>query len=160
MGQVGGHHHVRALRDHVFAQAVLREGPPHVQVRHRGEDPKGLGHDPSDVLESRQVLNTWKPPGQDAVELEVEAGLHLRVLPEQVPGPRQGVRRGLVARAYEGQGLVAKLLVAHPAALVGHQQQHGEQVPMVVAALPAVFDHLKDEPVQLAHGFLESPNLG
>ena len=73
---------------------------------------------------------------EDRVELGVELRLDLGVLRQQVPGPGQGVGRGLVAGHEEGHRLVAELAVGHPPAvvLVLGVQEHREQVAPVLAA--------------------------
>ena len=55
------------------------------------------------------------------------------MLAEQVPGPRQGQGRGLVAGEEQRHRLVADLLVGHAAAvvLVAGVQQDREQVALV-----------------------------
>ena len=120
-------------------------------VRRRVE-PHGLGDDVLGVRQPRQIGHGGARAPSDRAQLLGEARVDLRVLRQQVPGPRERHRGGLVPRHEEGHDLVADLPVGHPAPVVGilRVQEHGEQVAAVLAAPPARRDHAVDDLVEAA----------
>ena len=92
----------------------------------------------------------------------MEAAFGLRILREQVPGPRERVGRRLVAGEEERHRLVAQLLVGHTPAvalLVHGQEEHREQVAAVTASPPALLDDAVDDAVEPRACALEAAAL-
>jgi hypothetical protein len=81
--------------------------------------------------------------------LRVDAAERVRMTREKVERPGERVRRGLVSGEEQRDHLVADLLVAHPLPLlVPGAHEIGEEVGAQLEGLPAVRDHLEDEPVE------------
>ena len=115
------------------------------------------------VGERCHVLHRGEPAAEDLVELAAQAAFDLAVLRQQVPRPRERVRRGLVAGQEDRHGLVAKLLVGHAPAvalLVLSHQEHGQQVPAVASLPSVVLDQPVDDRVELSLGSPEPHRRG
>jgi len=97
-----------------------------------------------------QVLEGRCAAAEHRRQLLAHGFVHGRMLVEEMPGPGQGVSRGLVAAEQGDHDLVADLPVAHALArlLVLGGEQHAEQVVHVLAALPAFLDDAEDHRVQ------------
>ena len=76
---------------------------------------------------------------------------------EEVPGPGERDRRGLVAGEQQGDHLVAELPIGHRAALlVAPFEEHGEQVPPVARVSPVPIDESSHDPVEPPHAAHEA----
>ena len=78
-----------------------------------------------------------------------------RILRQQIPGPGQRIRRGLVPGQKQRQRFIPHLFIGHaaPSFFVLRQQQHGEQVARILAALAP----LADQPVNGRHPAAPAP---
>ena len=103
-----------------------------------------------------------RPPSA-RVDLGVEARLRLGVLGDEVPGPGERVRRGLVPGEQDGHHLVAEMAVGHARAVafdVGGDEQHRQQVAAVLAAGPPLRDDPVDDAVEKRHRPVEARVAG
>jgi hypothetical protein len=101
--------------------------------------------------------------GVNGIDLGVERRLDVRMLGEQIPRPRQQVGRGLVAREQERHRFVAKLAIAHAAAVslaVLREEQHGEQVAAILPRRAPLGDQAVDRRVEPLAAALEAPRHG
>ena len=87
---------------------------------------------------------------EHSVELGVQPSLGFGVIGQQEPDPGQGVGRGLMSGHEERHGLVAELLVGHPAAalLVLSVQEHRQQIAPVLSAAAALGDDREDDLIE------------
>src|SRR5215469_14623282 len=105
---VGG---VRAEDDHappryaiasklVIGECLASEDPGRrIQPYRFLEHHRGVG-------QLRELLKRWRFSTKDRRQFTMQPTLHLRVLREQVPGPDEGIGRGLMTCQEEGHHLV------------------------------------------------------
>ena len=138
--------------DLVAADLVVAAGRAVVEPERRVEAHRLL-EDLRGVRQAGQVLEGRHPAAEHRRDLLPQGLVHGRVLVEEVPGPGQGIGRGLVAAEQGHHDLVPDLQVGHPLArlLVARREQHGEEVVRVLAALPALLDDAVDDRVERRH---------
>ena len=141
--------HDGAGRQLVLADAIGHERTPADDPRRR-EESHALAQDGAREGEPRQIFRA-ELLGRHAVHLGVERRLDLGVLRQQIPGPREQIRRRLMSGEEERHRLVAKLAVAHPAAVslaVLRHEQHGEEVAAILARCTTFGDEPIDRRVE------------
>ena len=117
---------MRVLVDRPAADEPRRR----IQAHRFGDDPRRVG-------ESVDVGDRRQPSAEHAVDLVVQPRFDVGRLTEEIPRPRERVRRRLVPGEEDRHRLVADLPVGHPAAfvlVVLRQQQHRQQVAAIAAA--------------------------
>src|SRR5262245_18045590 len=80
----------------------------------------------------------------------MQSRFDLRMLSEQMPGPRQRDRGGFVPGHQEGQYLVAQLLVVHRSVglCVPGADEHAELIAMCARVAPALATDAVEDPVE------------
>ena len=132
MDEPRGHDHDGARRDAHTVRDVLGQGPPPDRPRGRVEPHRLVQHRHDERL---------------VVEAFVQLRLDDRVLGKQEPRPGEQVRRRLVTREEDRDGLVAHLLIGHAESGLLRTDQPGKEVVGVGAGRPAFRDEAVDEAV-------------
>ena len=85
------------------------------------------------IRQIREIGVLGRPSVEHGVDLLLEPPLRVRVLRQQIPGPRQRQRRRLLARQQKRRDLDPQLLVGHRLAglLVARRHQHRQQIGAV-----------------------------
>ncbi len=152
----GARWHVVAV-DAVLVDGAAPDEPGRRIQAHRLGDDAGRIRKPLDVGDRRQT------PGQHCGNLVVETTFDVGRLTEEVPRPRQGVCRGLVARQKDRHRLVADLAVSHPppfVLVVLREQERREQVAPVGAAGAPLANNPVDDSVEPLACMAAAPQVG
>jgi len=82
-----------------------------------------------------------------AVGLFLQLRLSLRMLTDEIPGPRERRRSGFVARDDQSQHFIDEFLVAHGCVgvAIAARHQHGEKIEMLLRRTAAAIDQLRDQ---------------
>ena len=119
----------------------------------------GLGEHRRGIRQAMHVSRFGPALFQDHVELSVQPSLDLGMLTQQVPAPGERVRGCLMSREEKGHGLVAQLLVGHPAAslFILREQQHREEIAPVLRGSTALCDQAIDRRVEPCTSLEKAP---
>ena len=128
------HDHVRSHRKrvaakfHLFHRAAGQAPGWRIQAHRLLYHSVGVG-------ETRQVFQLRRAAAENLAQLLTEFPFDFWMLAQQVPGPGQGNRSGLVPGQQESQDFVMQLAVGHAAAIfVASRHEHGKQVAGVHSA--------------------------
>src|SRR5262249_31506902 len=113
MGQVRAQRHDGPRRDSIATDLVLLRRDSRDDPGRRIEPHRFFDHSPG-PLELREVLHSRVTVPERAENLRAEALRDVTMAIEEVPRPREGRGRGLVAREEHGHHLVSDLAVVHP----------------------------------------------
>ena len=130
--------------DGILLQRASSDDPRRREQSHR------LGEDGARVREPREIVRAERV-GRDGVDLVVQTSLDIRVLCEEIPAPREEIRRRLVTGEEERHRLVAELTVAHSAAValgVVREEKHREQVAAILPRRATFGDEAVDRRVE------------
>ena len=138
-----------ALRNVVPAHGVVLERSPHQHEDGRVV-PHGLEQDVLRVLEVRDVVDRRRPAAEHLVHLGLQLAPAVWVLREQVEGPGQCRRDGLVPGDEEPDHLVARLSIGDRRARLGvlRVQQQVDEVLGGVRRPPVLPDDAVDDAVE------------
>ena len=89
----------------------------------------------------------------------MQAALGVGMEGQEMPGPRQRHRRGLVPGDQEGDRFVAQLSIGHRLVRlrIARVDEHTEQVAAISYIAPALGNELPDDPIQAGDGAAAAP---
>ena len=149
MQRVGADRHDRPLGDRVTPDHVI---PQRLAIH----DPRGwaqphrLLQRPARIGQPLQRLQRRHAIAQHLVDLTLHPARRLRVTREQIDGPAQRHRSGLVPCQHQRHHLVAQLLIGHAirAGVIRRGHQHAQQIPRGRVAVAALLDDGVDQPIE------------
>ena len=127
----------------------------------RGIEPHGFAEDHLLVPEAAIVLGCRRTIPDNPLQFAFETSGDFRVLSEQIKGPRQGDRRGLVSGEDQRDTFVANLFIGHANAVaaglsVFGGQQHRKQISAILARSSPLLDEAIDDAIDPLASFLHA----